>query len=207
MASEPTPVLTLRDQSGGGWRDVSYFEASTQGKKWNWKGKCFSPALRLKKERMLSFLLQKSPWSSFPNPASDILYVLLFVNGIFWFQIVDVIVGKDEKGRKIPEYLIHFNGWNRRWVYLLNLTENWSSVHRNIANFFVKFKLLWTLLGKFHFLFLLFCQTLPTLINSESTIFGFSMVAFGDSHCFCVWMSCGFSFCDLKYLNSFLKGK
>uniref|UniRef100_A0A8C9KBN7 MSL complex subunit 3 n=1 Tax=Panthera tigris altaica TaxID=74533 RepID=A0A8C9KBN7_PANTA len=29
--------------------------------------------------------------------------------------IVDVIVGKDEKGRKIPEYLIHFNGWNRSW--------------------------------------------------------------------------------------------
>ncbi|XP_012971895.1 male-specific lethal 3 homolog isoform X3 [Mesocricetus auratus] len=29
-------------------------------------------------------------------------------------KIVDVIVGKDEKGRKIPEYLIHFNGWNRR---------------------------------------------------------------------------------------------
>ncbi|EHB11927.1 Male-specific lethal 3-like protein [Heterocephalus glaber] len=30
-------------------------------------------------------------------------------------RIVDVIVGKDEKGRKIPEYLIHFNGWNRSW--------------------------------------------------------------------------------------------
>ncbi|XP_015419450.1 PREDICTED: male-specific lethal 3 homolog [Myotis davidii] len=30
-------------------------------------------------------------------------------------SIVDVIVGKDEKGRKIPEYLIHFNGWNRSW--------------------------------------------------------------------------------------------
>ncbi|NXD69332.1 MS3L1 protein, partial [Eolophus roseicapillus] len=30
-------------------------------------------------------------------------------------QIVDIIVGKDEKGRKIPEYLIHFNGWNRSW--------------------------------------------------------------------------------------------
>ncbi|EPY74857.1 male-specific lethal 3 isoform 2-like protein [Camelus ferus] len=29
--------------------------------------------------------------------------------------VVDVIVGKDEKGRKIPEYLIHFNGWNRSW--------------------------------------------------------------------------------------------
>uniref|UniRef100_A0A8C0DM61 Chromo domain-containing protein n=1 Tax=Balaenoptera musculus TaxID=9771 RepID=A0A8C0DM61_BALMU len=30
-------------------------------------------------------------------------------------KIVDVIVGKDEKGRKIPEYLIHLNGWNRSW--------------------------------------------------------------------------------------------
>ncbi|XP_037655008.1 male-specific lethal 3 homolog [Choloepus didactylus] len=30
-------------------------------------------------------------------------------------KVVDVIVGKDEKGRKIPEYLIHFNGWNRSW--------------------------------------------------------------------------------------------
>ncbi|NXO56685.1 MS3L1 protein, partial [Aramus guarauna] len=30
-------------------------------------------------------------------------------------QIVDIVVGKDEKGRKIPEYLIHFNGWNRSW--------------------------------------------------------------------------------------------
>uniref|UniRef100_A0A2I3GXS2 Uncharacterized protein n=1 Tax=Nomascus leucogenys TaxID=61853 RepID=A0A2I3GXS2_NOMLE len=30
-------------------------------------------------------------------------------------QIVNVIVGKDKKGRKIPEYLIYFNGWNRSW--------------------------------------------------------------------------------------------
>ncbi|KFU86032.1 Male-specific lethal 3, partial [Chaetura pelagica] len=30
-------------------------------------------------------------------------------------QIVDIVVGKDDKGRKIPEYLIHFNGWNRSW--------------------------------------------------------------------------------------------
>ncbi|XP_042190589.1 male-specific lethal 3 homolog isoform X3 [Callorhinchus milii] len=29
-------------------------------------------------------------------------------------KIVDVEVGRDDKGRKIPEYLIHFNGWNRR---------------------------------------------------------------------------------------------
>lgn len=38
------------------------------------------------------------------------------VSSISWFQIVDVIIGKDEKGRKIPEYLIHFNGRNRSWV-------------------------------------------------------------------------------------------
>ncbi|EQB78893.1 hypothetical protein CB1_001443012 [Camelus ferus] len=30
-------------------------------------------------------------------------------------KVVDLIVGKDEKGRKIPEYLIHFNDWNRSW--------------------------------------------------------------------------------------------
>ncbi|XP_072850474.2 MSL complex subunit 3 isoform X1 [Pogona vitticeps] len=30
-------------------------------------------------------------------------------------KIVDIVIGKDEKGRKIPEYLIHFNGWNRSW--------------------------------------------------------------------------------------------
>ncbi|XP_037676664.1 LOW QUALITY PROTEIN: male-specific lethal 3 homolog [Choloepus didactylus] len=30
-------------------------------------------------------------------------------------QIVHVIVGKDEKRRRIPEYLNHFNGWNRSW--------------------------------------------------------------------------------------------
>uniref|UniRef100_A0A4W3HZ44 MSL complex subunit 3 n=1 Tax=Callorhinchus milii TaxID=7868 RepID=A0A4W3HZ44_CALMI len=31
------------------------------------------------------------------------------------YDIVDVEVGRDDKGRKIPEYLIHFNGWNRSW--------------------------------------------------------------------------------------------
>lgn len=29
-------------------------------------------------------------------------------------QVVDIVVGKDEKGKRIPKYLIHFNGWNRR---------------------------------------------------------------------------------------------
>ncbi|XP_073470949.1 MSL complex subunit 3 isoform X1 [Aquarana catesbeiana] len=30
-------------------------------------------------------------------------------------KVVDVVIGKDDKGRKDPEYLIHFNGWNRSW--------------------------------------------------------------------------------------------
>ncbi|XP_075708865.1 MSL complex subunit 3 isoform X2 [Rhinoderma darwinii] len=29
-------------------------------------------------------------------------------------KVVDVVVSKDDKGKKNPEYLIHFNGWNRR---------------------------------------------------------------------------------------------
>ncbi|KAM4796802.1 MSL complex subunit 3 isoform 2-T2 [Rhinophrynus dorsalis] len=29
-------------------------------------------------------------------------------------KVVDIVVGKDDKGKKNPEYLIHFNGWNRR---------------------------------------------------------------------------------------------
>ncbi|KAG9492427.1 MSL complex subunit 3 isoform X2 [Eleutherodactylus coqui] len=30
-------------------------------------------------------------------------------------KVVDVVVSKDDEGRKNPEYLIHFNGWNRSW--------------------------------------------------------------------------------------------
>ncbi|KAJ8255738.1 hypothetical protein COCON_G00196020 [Conger conger] len=30
-------------------------------------------------------------------------------------KVVDIVVGKDERARKVPEYLIHFNGWNRSW--------------------------------------------------------------------------------------------
>ncbi|XP_075907393.1 MSL complex subunit 3B-like isoform X3 [Nelusetta ayraudi] len=29
-------------------------------------------------------------------------------------KVIDVFLGKDEHGRRIPKYLIHFNGWNRR---------------------------------------------------------------------------------------------
>ncbi|XP_036413330.1 male-specific lethal 3 homolog isoform X2 [Colossoma macropomum] len=30
-------------------------------------------------------------------------------------KVVDILVGKDEKGKRVPKYLIHFNGWNRSW--------------------------------------------------------------------------------------------
>uniref|UniRef100_A0A3B4XIV3 MSL complex subunit 3 n=1 Tax=Seriola lalandi dorsalis TaxID=1841481 RepID=A0A3B4XIV3_SERLL len=29
-------------------------------------------------------------------------------------KVLDVLIGTDEHGRRIPKYLIHFNGWNRR---------------------------------------------------------------------------------------------
>ncbi|KAM3857019.1 MSL complex subunit 3-like [Diretmus argenteus] len=30
-------------------------------------------------------------------------------------KVVDVVIGTDEHGRRVPKYLIHFNGWNRSW--------------------------------------------------------------------------------------------
>ncbi|XP_068575498.1 MSL complex subunit 3B-like isoform X2 [Cebidichthys violaceus] len=29
-------------------------------------------------------------------------------------KVLDILIGTDEHGRRIPKYLIHFNGWNRR---------------------------------------------------------------------------------------------
>ncbi|TKS66303.1 Male-specific lethal 3 -like protein [Collichthys lucidus] len=34
---------------------------------------------------------------------------------VFTLQVLDVLIGTDEHGRRIPKYLIHFNGWNRSW--------------------------------------------------------------------------------------------
>uniref|UniRef100_UPI00358F1209 MSL complex subunit 3 isoform X2 n=1 Tax=Myxine glutinosa TaxID=7769 RepID=UPI00358F1209 len=54
-------------------------------------------------------------------------------------KIVDVDVGKDDKGRKIPEYLIHFNGWNRSWDrwatedHVLRDTEENRRLQRTLA--------------------------------------------------------------------------
>uniref|UniRef100_A0A3Q3DZL0 MSL complex subunit 3 n=1 Tax=Hippocampus comes TaxID=109280 RepID=A0A3Q3DZL0_HIPCM len=30
-------------------------------------------------------------------------------------KVLDIVIGKDEHGRRIPKYLIHFNGWSRSW--------------------------------------------------------------------------------------------
>ncbi|XP_077368549.1 MSL complex subunit 3-like isoform X2 [Festucalex cinctus] len=30
-------------------------------------------------------------------------------------KVLDLVIGKDEHGRRIPKYLIHFNGWSRSW--------------------------------------------------------------------------------------------
>lgn len=58
----------------------------------------------------LSFFVHKLP----KYPKAYVLSRFLICTIQYLFQIVDIVVGKDDKGRKIPEYLIHFNGWNRR---------------------------------------------------------------------------------------------
>ncbi|XP_078147284.1 MSL complex subunit 3-like isoform X1 [Centroberyx gerrardi] len=30
-------------------------------------------------------------------------------------KVIDVVISTDEHGRRVPKYLIHFNGWNRSW--------------------------------------------------------------------------------------------
>ncbi|XP_045140292.1 male-specific lethal 3 homolog [Echinops telfairi] len=54
-------------------------------------------------------------------------------------KIIDAMVGKDEDGRSIPEYLIHFNGWNRSWDrwaaedHVLRDTEENRRLQRKLA--------------------------------------------------------------------------
>lgn len=38
----------------------------------------------------------------------------IFVHLRFALQVVDIATVKDVKGKRVPKYLIHFNGWNRR---------------------------------------------------------------------------------------------
>ena len=40
---------------------------------------------------------------------------------VFFFQVVDIVLRKDDRGNRVPQYLIHFNGWNRRWGIWLTL--------------------------------------------------------------------------------------
>ncbi|KAL2102301.1 hypothetical protein ACEWY4_001469 [Coilia grayii] len=30
-------------------------------------------------------------------------------------KVVDIVLRKDDQGKRVPQYLIHFNGWNRSW--------------------------------------------------------------------------------------------
>ncbi|XP_029112807.1 male-specific lethal 3 homolog isoform X3 [Scleropages formosus] len=38
-------------------------------------------------------------------------------------KVIDVIVTKDKRGRRVPKYLIHFSGWSRSW-------DRWSAQER-----------------------------------------------------------------------------
>lgn len=40
---------------------------------------------------------------------------------VFMLQVIDVLIGTDDHGKRAPKYLIHFNGWNRRYHELLFL--------------------------------------------------------------------------------------
>ncbi|XP_076172133.1 male-specific lethal 3 isoform X2 [Ptiloglossa arizonensis] len=54
-------------------------------------------------------------------------------------KVLDVIVNKDQKGRKAVEYLIHFQGWNSSWdrcvteEYVLKDTEENRQLQRDLA--------------------------------------------------------------------------
>ncbi|EEB17910.1 conserved hypothetical protein [Pediculus humanus corporis] len=55
-------------------------------------------------------------------------------------KVLEVIVGKDEKGRKNVEYLIHFQGWNSSWDrcvsedYVLKDTEENRKLQKDLAD-------------------------------------------------------------------------
>uniref|UniRef100_A0A673BRD1 MSL complex subunit 3 n=1 Tax=Sphaeramia orbicularis TaxID=375764 RepID=A0A673BRD1_9TELE len=54
-------------------------------------------------------------------------------------KVLDVLIGSDEHGRRIPKYLIHFNGWNRSWDrwaaedHVLRDTEENRKLQRKLA--------------------------------------------------------------------------
>ncbi|KAJ0062555.1 hypothetical protein NL108_016708 [Boleophthalmus pectinirostris] len=54
-------------------------------------------------------------------------------------KVLDVLTGTDEHGRRVPKYLIHFNGWNRSWDrwaaedHVLSDTEENRKLQRKLA--------------------------------------------------------------------------
>ncbi|XP_053713955.1 male-specific lethal 3 homolog isoform X1 [Synchiropus splendidus] len=54
-------------------------------------------------------------------------------------KVIDVLIGSDDHGRRIPKYLIHFNGWNRSWDrwaaedHVLRDTEETRKLQRRLA--------------------------------------------------------------------------
>ncbi|GFS70278.1 male-specific lethal 3 homolog [Nephila pilipes] len=55
-------------------------------------------------------------------------------------KVLDLVVSRDERGRKVPEYLIHFFGWNSSWdrcvreEFILPYTEENQELQSKLAN-------------------------------------------------------------------------
>ncbi|KAG8188233.1 hypothetical protein JTE90_021254 [Oedothorax gibbosus] len=55
-------------------------------------------------------------------------------------KVLDLAVGRDERGRKVPEYLIHFFGWNSSWdrcvkeEFILSFTEENRQLQARLAH-------------------------------------------------------------------------
>lgn len=68
-----------------------------------------------------------------------IWHQIIFIVNVL-FQVLEVIIGKDEKGRKNVEYLIHFQGWNSSWDrcvsedYVLKDTEENRKLQKDLAD-------------------------------------------------------------------------
>uniref|UniRef100_A0A8C6S4V1 MSL complex subunit 3 n=1 Tax=Neogobius melanostomus TaxID=47308 RepID=A0A8C6S4V1_9GOBI len=54
-------------------------------------------------------------------------------------KVLDALIGSDDHGRRVPKYLIHFNGWNRSWDrwaaedHVLSDTEENRKLQRKLA--------------------------------------------------------------------------
>ncbi|XP_030635824.1 male-specific lethal 3 homolog isoform X1 [Chanos chanos] len=54
-------------------------------------------------------------------------------------KVVDIVIGKDDRGKRVPQYLIHFNGWNRSWDrwaaedHVLRDTDETRKLQRKLA--------------------------------------------------------------------------